>query len=174
MSLHTLILEQKPIDVALSKSGTRLAVLSNDGVAVYALDIHKRPLPRPALLWRRDAFKACSPRHVTFLRDERIYVLTDAWDEDESHLWRSEGEELFLQGPLVESERVSTLMSSVDYETLYVQLENGALHQISTEETSTDLPPQTVLTRRLPTFCPEVQIAHSEGQVCSRHVSTRS
>jgi elongator complex protein 1 len=165
MSLHTLALDSKPIDVALSKSGTRLAVLSDQDLAVYALDLNKRPIPKPAFIWRSDAVKDHSPRHVTFVGDDQIFVLTDSWDEDESHLWRSEGEMLLSQGPIIEAESASLLLSSVDHETLHVQFQNGALHQIGTEEATADLPPQTSLVNKFPSPAPEVQVVEIEGQV---------
>jgi elongator complex protein 1 len=158
MSLHTLALESKPIDVALSKSGTRLAVLSDQDLAVYALDLNKRPIPKPAFIWRSDAVKDHSPRHVTFVGDDQIFVLTDSWDEDE-------GEMLLSQGPIIEAESASLLLSSVDHETLHVQFQNGALHQIGTEEATADLPPQTSLVNKFPSPAPEVQVVEIEGQV---------
>lgn len=165
MSLHILTLEQKPTDVAISSSGTRLAVLSDKSLAVYALDMLKRPLPKPVLLWRSDAVQGHSPRHVTFVGDEQIYVLTDSWDEDESFLWRSEGEELLPQGPIIEAENISSLTSSTNFENLYAQFANGALHQIRTSEALSDLPPETSLVHKFPSFAPEVKIIVFDEQV---------
>lgn len=165
MSFHSLALESKTIDVALSKSGTRLAVLSQQDLSVYALDLNKRPVPKPSLLWKSDAVKDHCPRHVTFVGDEKIFVLTDSWDEDESSLWRSEGEFLLPQGPIVEADSISTLLSSIDSDTLYTLLQNGALHEVITDETAEDLPPQTSLVNKFPSFAPEVQVAKFEGQV---------
>ncbi|RAR02984.1 elongator complex protein 1 [Stemphylium lycopersici] len=164
MSLHTLALESKAVDVALSKSGNRMAVLSDKGLSVYALDLDKRPIPKPAFLWKSDAIKDHSPRHVTFIGDDQIFALTDSWDEDESTLWRSEGDTLLPQGPIVEADSTSTLLSSIDHETLHILLQNGSLHQISADETAADLPPQTLLVNRFPTFAPEVQVVNFEGQ----------
>ncbi|KAF1849738.1 elongator complex protein 1 [Cucurbitaria berberidis CBS 394.84] len=164
MSLHTLALQHKPVDVALSLSGNHLAVLSDHDLAVYALDMSKKPLPRPLLLWRSDAIKDYCPRHVTFVGDNQIYVLTDHWDEDGSYLWRCEGEDLLLQGPVVEAEGASLLTSSVDLETLYLQFQNGALHQVSTDEATADLPPQTSLVQKFPSFPPEIQVIDIDGQ----------
>jgi elongator complex protein 1 len=165
MSLHTLALEQKPVDVALSMSGTRLAVLSDKDLAVYALDMSKRPVAKPALLWRSDALQGHSPRHVVFTGDEQIFVLTDSWDEDESCLWRSEGQELLPQGPIMEADHASFLSSSVDYQDVYVQLQNGALHHIDTDESSADLPPQTSLVHKFPAFSAEAKTVVADGQV---------
>jgi elongator complex protein 1 len=167
MSLHTLALESKPIDVALSRSGTRLAVLSDNGLTVYALDLTKRPIPKPAFLWQSDAVKDHAPRHVAFIGDDKIFVLTDSWDEDESQLWRSEGDMLLPQGPIVEAAGTSLLMSSVDHEALYVQSQDGALHQVSTDEATADLPPLTSRVHKFPSSAPEVQVVNVEGQVGS-------
>lgn len=167
MSLHTLALESIPVNVALSKSGNRLAVLSDSDLAVYALDLEKRPIPKPAFLWRSGAVKDHSPRHVTFVGDEQIFVLTDSWDEDEASLWRSEGDMLLPQGPIVEADSTSLLLSSVDHGILYTEFQNGALHQVVIDETTTDLPPQGTLVHKFPSFAPEVQVVNFEGQVSS-------
>ncbi|RMZ66090.1 elongator complex 1 [Pyrenophora seminiperda CCB06] len=164
MSLHTLTLESKPVDVALSKSGNRLAVLSDTDLAVYSLDLQRRPIPKPAFLWRNDAVKDHSPRHVTFLGDEQIFVLADNWDEDEASLWRSEGDMLLPQGPIVETDSTSLLLSSVDHEMLYTEFQDGTLHQVVIDETTTDLPPQTSLVHKFPSFAHEVQVVNFDGQ----------
>lgn len=166
MALHTLPLERKAVDVAFSNSSSRLAVLSAGDLAVYALDMHKRPLPKPALIWRTDVIKDSSPRHVAFLGDETICVLTDSWDEDESCLWSTVGEALESRGPMVESEGVSSLSSSVEYNKLHIQFQDGALHEVEVDKTQTDLPPSTSLIHKFPTLAPEVRIVTVEGQVC--------
>ena len=165
MALCTVPLIQKPADVAISKSGTRLAVLSNSHLAVYALDVTKRPISKPSLLWQSDALEGQSARHVAFLNDEQLYVLTDSWSDDESSLWRSEDQMLLPQGPIVEAESTSSLASSVDYQSLYVQLQNGAIHQIDTNEAVSDLPPQTTLAQKFPAFAPDFRVISIDGQV---------
>jgi elongator complex protein 1 len=171
MSLHTLQLDHKALDVALSGSGTRLAVLSDIGLAVYALDMNKRPIPKPSLLWRSDTIKSHCPRHVAFVGDDHVHVLTDDWDDDESCLWRSKGEDLVLQGPLLEAGSASSLIPSVDSSTLYIQSSNGALHQVHFTEDSSDLPPQMSLAHKFPSIAPEVRLVSSEDQVCLGSVS---
>ena len=165
MSLQTIALLRKPIDVALSRSGNHIAVLSDHDISLYALNMDKRPLLKPSLLWRSDVVKDHCPRHVSFIGDNHIYVLTDRWDEHGSYLWRCEGEQLLPQGLIVEDDSASLLTSSVDFELLYLQSQNGALHNISTDEATVDLPPQTAFIRKLPSFSPESQIIDVEGQV---------
>jgi elongator complex protein 1 len=170
MAFHSLALESKTVDVALSKSGTRLAVLSHHDVSVYALDLNKRPVPKPVLLWKSDAIKDHCPRHVTFIDDDQVFVLTDSWEDDESFLWRSQGDVLLPQGPIMEADSASTLLSSIDHESLYTVLQNGSLHEINTDEVTADLPPETSLVNKFPSFAPEVQVVGFEGQV--RKLST--
>lgn len=165
MSLQTLFLDAKPVDLALSKSGTRLAVLSNSGLTVYALDMVKRPIPKPVRLWSSEAVNSHNPRHVAFVGDNEIHVLTDNWNEDESSLWHYAGEELIGKGPIVEAETVSLLISSVSHSQLYAEFQNGALHQICTRGTAADLPPETSFVHKFPSFCPEVQITDVEEKV---------
>lgn len=172
MSLFTLLLEQKPVDVALSMSGTRLALLSDHDLAVYALDMNKRPIPKPELLWRSTTIADHCPRHVTFLGDDQIYIATDKWDEDESYLWRCESEKLVPYGSIVEGASISSLVSSVDRSTLYTQEYNGALHRINTEDGTTDLPHQAFLIHKFPSLSTEIQITEMERQV--RELKTQS
>ena len=167
MAFCTLSLDYKPADVALSRSGKRLAVLSNNHIAVYGLDVTKRPFSRPTLLWQSDALERQSARHVTFVGDEQLYVLTDSWDTDESSLWRSEGQILLPQGSIAEIDSVSLLTSDVDFQNLYLQLQNGALHQVDTGETASDLPPQTTLVQKFPVFAPEAKVVTVDRQVSS-------
>lgn len=165
MAFCTVSLDHKPTDVAFSKSGTRLAVLSDNHLAVYGLDVTTRPIIRPSLLWQSDALEGQSARHVTFIDDEQVYVLTDSWHDDESSLWRSEGQMLLPQGPFIDAEGVSLLASDAGYESLYLQLQSGALLQVDTNEVASDLPPQTTLTQKLPAFAPESKVIDIDGQV---------
>lgn len=166
MAFHTLVLEDKALDVAMSESGNRLAVLSGSGLAVYTLDLTKRPIPKPLLLWRSDAIKTHCPRQIAFIGDEQLFCLTDNWDEDEGYLWRSEGEAMVPRGPIMDAGGVTSLAPDVTYNTLFVQFQSGALHRVENVETLTDLPPQTAPVHKFPSFTPEIKIVTIDGQVC--------
>lgn len=168
MAFCTVPLTHKPTDVAISKSGTRFAVLSNCHLAVYALDVTKRPISKPSLLWESDALEGQSARHVTFIDDEHLYVLTDSWSDDESSIWRSEDQMLLPQGPIVEADSTSSLASGIDYHSLYLQLQSGAIHQVDTNEAASDLPPQTTWSQKFPAFAPDFKVINIDGQV-SKH-----
>jgi hypothetical protein len=79
---------------------------------------------------------------------------------------------LLPQGPIVEAAGTSLLMSSVDHEALYVQSQDGALHQVSTDEATADLPPVTSRVHKFPSSAPEVQVVNVEGQVGLRPFSS--
>jgi elongator complex protein 1 len=168
MAFQTILLEHKAIDVAISKSGNRLAILSNSDLAMYALDLEKRPIPKPVLLWRTDAIKNHCPRHVAFVGDTEVFCLTDNWDDDESSLWKAENEALACMGPFIDTEGVSSLVSDVDYQMLCLQSQIGTLHSIDTTGEASGLPPQTSTLCKLPNHAPEIKIVVFEDNVCSR------
>ncbi|KAF2262254.1 elongator complex protein 1 [Lojkania enalia] len=158
MSLLQVPLIGKPVDVSLSMTGSRLAVLSGSDLALYALDMTKRPVPTPELLWRSDAIKDQCPRHVTFVGDDQVSVLTDSWDEEETTLWTSKGDELFLCGPILEARPVSSIISSVDYHCQFVQFRDGAVHEVISDNTSGDFSVQTAMVNKFPSVALEVRI----------------
>ncbi|CAI6338307.1 unnamed protein product [Periconia digitata] len=163
MSLQQIALDQKPIDVAFSMSGTRLAVLSEDHLTVYAVDLQKRPVPVPTLLWQSNGLAGVSPRQVTFVDQDRICVLTDSWSEEESSIWISEGAELLPHGVILEPQNVSSVSSGVDFKKVYATSREGAIYELLTSEAAEDLPLSSSLVTSLPTFAPEVKMAFLEG-----------
>ena len=167
MAFQTVSLKNKAIDVAISGSGNRLAVLSNSDLAMYALDLEKRPIPRPVLLWRTDAIKNHCPRHIAIVGDTEVFCLTDDWDDDESSLWRTENGTLVCMGPIIDTEGASSLVSDMDYQMLCIQSQTGVLHSIDTAREASDLPPQTSTLCKLPNHAPEVKIVVFEENVCS-------
>jgi elongator complex protein 1 len=165
MSLHQLKLDNNAVDVALSKFGTRLAVLSDRDLAVYATDMTKRPVPLPQLLWRSDSLEGHVPRQVAFVGEEQVYVLSDSWHDEESNLWTSQGEELIFCGPLLESGRASSVITSVDYQTCYVQFEDGGLYGIQPDDGQNQMPLESKLVQKFPSFAPEARICLLDGKV---------
>lgn len=70
---------------------------------------------------------------------------------------------LFPQGPIVEAEGASSLSSGVDYQNLYLGLQNGALHRIDVSEEASDLPPQTAIVQKFPAFAPDFRVITVDG-----------
>jgi elongator complex protein 1 len=172
MALLQLKLERKAVDVTISKSGTRLAVLSDGKVAVYALDVTRRPVPMPSLLWSDEYVLEDlghnAPRQVAFIGDEQVCVLTDNWDGYGSYLWTNEGDQQSLvQWGSVEtymasldSGSVSSLVTSVDAQKLYLQFQDGALYEVESIQQQV-----SSLVVKAPSFAPEVKVVEFDGKV---------
>ena len=158
MALHELELEFVAIDAALSMSGTRLAVLSDTDVAIYALDMRKRPVPPPTLLWRTTFSQDCCPRQVAFIQDDQFFVLTDDWDMDESSIWASEDKELVYCGHLTGLGRVSSIVPNVDFRRLFAQSQDGSLHEVETTPGLHHSGLQHNMVNKFPSFVPEVRV----------------
>ncbi|KAL4906464.1 hypothetical protein BDW74DRAFT_132824 [Aspergillus multicolor] len=77
MAHNELPLDANAIDVAFSKSGTRIAVLSNDHFSVYLWSFKSRPVPAPILesSYPLSAEKDSRPRQITFINDNEVYIL---------------------------------------------------------------------------------------------------
>jgi elongator complex protein 1 len=156
-------LDCKTVDVAFSRSGARLAVVSDTDVAMFAFDLQKRPVVRPSLLWTSRFPEDHLPRHVTFVGDDRLCVLTDVWDEEEAFVWTNEDEQMVNRGPILEPGRVSSIASDVDFSRFLVNLRNG--ERTSVIEMATGESVQTTPITILSSFAPEVKTVVLEGDV---------
>ncbi|RDW57132.1 Elongator subunit IKI3 [Aspergillus mulundensis] len=77
MAHNELHLDANAIDVAFSKSGTRIAVLTNDHFSVYLWSLKSRPVPAPILesSYPLSDEKDSRPRQITFINDNEVYIL---------------------------------------------------------------------------------------------------
>ncbi|KAJ4294593.1 putative elongator complex protein 1 [Kalmusia sp. IMI 367209] len=164
MSLLQLVLDRKALDVAFSKSGMRLAVLSDTDVAVYSLDLNKRPIPTPKFLWRNKLSTEHSPQHVAFDGDDRVYVLSNMWDEEESFIWLNDGETMVEKGPILEVAKVSSIASDLESQHVFVNLQNGSLVSVEWLEDSINMSPTFLPLATIPSFTPELKVATLDGQ----------
>jgi elongator complex protein 1 len=165
MSLVQLKLERGAIDVAFSASGSRLAVLSNEDISVYDVDITKRPVPPPKLLWQDVSLTGNCPRHVAFAGDELLVVLTDSWEEDESSLWLGCNGKLTCHGPILEPGQLSVLASSTDVQKLYLQFRDGSIHTIDgLDVLGEDLPLPITRIQSFPAYAPDMRCVDIDGK----------
>ncbi|KAF2471630.1 elongator complex protein 1 [Lindgomyces ingoldianus] len=164
LSLHQLALDHKAVDVAISLSSTRLAVLSDRDISVYALNMRRRPVPAPELMWRSGAFNGHCPRHVAFIGDEDIFILTDDWDTEYSCLWRITEKDFVPLGHIARTRHISSLLPSVDYKGLYAQFEDGSLYQVQHDEISSDSGPRTTLINKFSSCPPEPMVIVQDGK----------
>jgi elongator complex protein 1 len=79
MAHNELTLESNAIDVAFSKSGSRIAVLMSDRLSVYLWSLKSRPVPVPILESSYPLSYAITsrPRQIAFVNENEVYVLKD-------------------------------------------------------------------------------------------------
>lgn len=157
MSMWQLALEDAIVDTAISMSGNRLAVLSNQTLSLYSLEVSKQPVSAPKLLWRGEPLVSQCPRRVVFVGDDRVFVLTDYWDDNDCGLWESEHDGLVqFKCRVGKGIPISGLLTSLDYKDLYMYFQNGALHQLgSLQDFGSNC---GTLVNRFPSSAPEVKV----------------
>lgn len=79
MAHNELALESNVIDVAFSKSGSRIAVLMSNTLSIYLWSLKSRPVPIPILesSYPLSDDPASRPRQIAFLNENEVYVLKD-------------------------------------------------------------------------------------------------
>ncbi|KAJ5812211.1 hypothetical protein N7474_008512 [Penicillium riverlandense] len=90
MAHNELALDSNVIDVAFSKSGTRIAVLMQDHFSVFLWPLKSRPVAVPMLESSYPLSDASQsrPRQVAFLNENEVYVLKDS-SPNTSHIERT-------------------------------------------------------------------------------------
>jgi elongator complex protein 1 len=90
MAHNELALESNAIDVAFSKSGTRIAVLMDNRFSIFLWSLKSRPVPVPILesSYPLSDDTASRPRQIAFLNDNEVYVLKDN-GPNSSHIERT-------------------------------------------------------------------------------------
>ncbi|KKK26749.1 hypothetical protein ARAM_006756, partial [Aspergillus rambellii] len=77
MAHNELALDSNAIDVAFSKTGTRIAVLMKDHFSIYLWSLKTRPVPMPILesSYPLSDARDSRPRQIAFLNDNEVYIL---------------------------------------------------------------------------------------------------
>ncbi|KAL5342561.1 IKI3 family-domain-containing protein [Aspergillus crustosus] len=77
MAHNELALDSNAIDVAFSKTGTRMAILMNNHFSVYLWSLKSRPVPIPILesSYPLSDEKDSRPRQIAFINDNEVYIL---------------------------------------------------------------------------------------------------
>ena len=161
MSLHQIDLAKNAIDVAISASNKRMAVLSENDVSIYAFDIHKKPIPAPSVLWRSAIPRHHCSRQVAFKGDTDVLVLTNKWEGGESALWRCREEKVELQERIEGFGCISNLFPGIKGSKLYLQSVQGSVLEVVTKDdfSNTAKELQFRLIAKFPSPTPWVQVA---------------
>lgn len=134
MSSMTLPSKRTITDVALSKSGNSLAVLSTSDLAVYAVDLTCRSPPPPMKIWHYEHFEGNLPRQVAFLDEFKLFVLADSFEESSNSLWEANIElqpENMVTHILPQGSPICALVPGVQHDSLHLQTSSGHLLSIS-------------------------------------------
>jgi elongator complex protein 1 len=84
MAHNELTMDSNIIDVAFSKSGTRIAVLMNDHFSVFLWSLKGRPVVAPILESSYPLSDApdSRPRQIAFLQENEVYILKNSGPDD--------------------------------------------------------------------------------------------
>ncbi|RAK86638.1 elongator complex protein 1 [Aspergillus costaricaensis CBS 115574] len=79
MAHNELTLDSNIVDVAFSKSGTRMAVLMKDRFSIFLWSLKTRPVPSPILESSYPLSDApdSRPRQIAFVNEHEVYILKD-------------------------------------------------------------------------------------------------
>ncbi|OCK81787.1 elongator complex protein 1 [Lepidopterella palustris CBS 459.81] len=168
MSLHQLYLKHNALDVAISNSSTRIAVLSETDISLYSVEISKKPIPDPVFVWRTTIPLGHCPRQIAFKGDAEILLLTSQWDKESSTLWKCGEEKVYCLGETTGFGSISNLFSSINREQVYLQTTSAFVVKV---DTSVIVPDTTELRGKLvnkfPSTVSWVQVAdYAEEAIC--------
>ncbi|PLN78888.1 elongator complex protein 1 [Aspergillus taichungensis] len=122
MAHNELPLDSNAIDVAFSKSGTRIAVLMNDCFAVYLWSLKTRPVVVPILESSYPLSDAADsrPRQIAFLNETEVYVLRSSGPNKTSIERTTLGNRMTQTAyQAAESEQLFSIFSSLGHEALW-------------------------------------------------------
>jgi elongator complex protein 1 len=150
MSFAELELSANAIDVAVSESATKIAVLHQQGVSLYELDYSVRPFQHPKLL-REAPLAEQIPRQVAFSGDDGISVLCSEPNTPADNVVeiKISDESAFDSGEL--SSGASSLFSAVDFSSTCFEDGNGGVYELGASASASML-------AKLPVHCPWTEV----------------
>lgn len=123
MAHNELILDSNAIDVAFSKSGTRIAVLMNDSFSVFLWALKNRPVPTPILESSYPLSDApdSRPRQIAFLNETEVFVLKNGGPNN-AQIERTTLETRVTKTmhQAADSEQLFSIFPSLGHETLWL------------------------------------------------------
>jgi elongator complex protein 1 len=123
MAHNELTLESNAIDVAFSKSGSRIAVLMSNRFSVYLWSLKSRPVPTPILesSYPLSDSSASRPRQIAFLNDNEIFVLKDS-GPNSSHIERTILDTRTTESvyQAADSEQMASIFAGIGHQALWL------------------------------------------------------
>ncbi|KAI9371538.1 IKI3 family-domain-containing protein [Aspergillus egyptiacus] len=122
MAHNELSLDSNAIDVAFSKTGTRIAVLMNDHFSVYLWSLTSRPVPAPILesSYPLSEVADSRPRQIAFINDNEVYMLRSR-GPNQTCIERTtlETRETKVAHEAADSEQLVSMFASLGHEALW-------------------------------------------------------
>lgn len=122
MAHNELPLDSNVIDVAFSKTGTRIAVLTEASFCVFLWSLKSRPVPAPILesSYPLPNAPGCRPRQIAFLNETEVYVLKDNGPNTD-HIVRTmlETRESKVVYKSADAEQISSIFPGIGHHALW-------------------------------------------------------
>ncbi|PYH47499.1 Elongator subunit IKI3 [Aspergillus saccharolyticus JOP 1030-1] len=145
MAHNELALDSNIIDVAFSKSGTRIAILENDRFSVYLWNLKARPVPMPILESSYPLSDApdSRPRQIAFIHETEVYVLKSNGPSS-TCIERTtlETRETRVAYQAADSEQIISMFASLGHESLWFSHSLGTNQPITYSYISIPSPDQ--------------------------------
>lgn len=122
MGHNELTLDSNVIDVAFSKSGTRIAVLMNDCFSVFLWSLKTRPVVSPILESSYPLSDApdSRPRQIAFLQENEVYLLKNNGPNNmQVERTALETRATKIAHHAADSEQLFSIFPALDHETLW-------------------------------------------------------
>lgn len=145
MSHNQLALESNAIDVAFSKSGTRIAVLMENRFSIYLWSLKSRPVPAPILesSYPLSDDAESRPRQIAFLNDNEVFVLKNNGPSssriERTHLETRVTESVYQSA---ETEQLASIFAGIGHQALWISHSRQSARPIS--YTSLEISPDGV------------------------------
>ena len=122
MAHNELSLDSNIVDVAFSKSGTRIAILMKDCFSIFLWSLKSRPVPSPILESSYPLSDApdSRPRQIAFVNEHEVYILKDSGPNN-TQIERTALETRTTQVAYqaADSEQILSMFTSLGHEALW-------------------------------------------------------
>lgn len=122
MAHNELKVDANVVDVAFSKSGTRIAVLMDSRFSIFLWSLKSRPVPMPILesSYPLSESPDSRPRQISFVNDNEVYVLMNS-GPNTSHIEKTilETRETRIVHQTAESEQLSSIFAGIGHQALW-------------------------------------------------------
>ncbi|KAJ5889926.1 hypothetical protein N7504_010736 [Penicillium tannophilum] len=134
MAHNELKLDSNVVDVAFSKSGSRIAVLMQSRFSIFLWSLKSRPVPMPMLESSYPLSDAADsrPRQIAFVDDNEVYVLKDS-SPNTSHIEQTslETRETRVVYQASDSEQLSSMFAGIGHRALWFSHARQPSHPVT-------------------------------------------